>query len=240
VTKLLINIDHVATLRNARGESFPDPVRAAAVCEEAGADGIVFHLREDRRHINDDDVRRLKASVIGKIDFEMSLAPSIVSICVDTRPDLATLVPERRQELTTEGGLDVVASLGRLEDVVPRLHDAGIEVATFIDPDVRQVEASFAAGCDAIELHTGEYCAAWKSGRRGHLLDRFAEAAKCARELGMDVHAGHGLDYENFAMFGRAVADLDEVSIGFAIIAESVFLGLGEAVRRMKEVVASV
>jgi pyridoxine 5-phosphate synthase len=237
VTRLLINIDHVATLRNARGETFPDPIRAAALCEDAGADGIVFHLREDRRHIRDDDVAKLRQSVRGKLDFEMSLAPEIVDICVKTRPHLATLVPERREELTTEGGLDVIASLGRLRDVVPKLRGAGIEVATFIDPDLRQVEASFAAGCDAVEFHTGEYASGWKVGKRRHLLDRFVEASERANELGLTVHAGHGLDYDNYPAFGATVPHLEEVSIGFAIVAESVFIGLEEAVTRMLQLV---
>jgi len=237
MAKLLINIDHVATLRNARGEAFPDPIRAAALCEDAGADGIVFHLREDRRHIRDDDVAKLRESVRGKLDFEMSLAPEIVDICVKTRPHLATLVPERREELTTEGGLDVITSLGRLRDVVPKLRSAGIEVATFIDPDLRQVEASFAAGCDAVEFHTGEYANGWKAGKKTHLLDRFVEASVCANELGLMVHAGHGLDYDNYPTFGAAVPHLEEVSIGFAIVAESVFIGLGEAVERMLQLV---
>lgn len=237
MVKLLINIDHVATLRNARGEPFPDVVRAAGMCEDAGADGIVFHLREDRRHIRDEDVACLRQSVRGKLDFELSLSEEIVDICIQTHPDLATLVPERRQELTTEGGLDAIAALGRLRDIVPRLQEAGIEVATFVDPDVRQVEASYAAGCDAIELHTGEYAVAWKAGEKGHLLDRFAEAAARANELGLAVHAGHGLDYENYAMFGEAVPHLEEVSIGFAIIAESLFVGFDAAVRRMLSLV---
>lgn len=237
MTRLLINIDHVATLRNARGEAFPDPVRAAGVCEDAGADGVVFHLREDRRHIRDDDVARLRQSVRGKLDFEMSLLPEIVDICIRTGPDLATLVPERREELTTEGGLDVISSLGRLKEVVPKLQDAGIEVATFIDPDLRQVEASFAAGCDAVEFHTGEYANGWKAGRKGYMLDRFVAASERAHELGLVVHAGHGLDYDNYPMFGEAVPHIDEVSIGFAIVAESVFVGLGEAVSRMARLV---
>jgi pyridoxine 5-phosphate synthase len=158
-------------------------------------------------------------------------------VCIETKPDLATLVPERREELTTEGGLDVISSLGRLKDVVPRLQSAGIEVATFIDPDLRQIDASYAVGCDAIELHTGEFCNAWKAGNRGYMLDRFAAAAERAHELGLQVHAGHGLDYDNYTMFGEAVPHLTEVSIGFAIIAESVFIGLPEAVRRMRELV---
>ena len=237
MTKLLINIDHVATLRNARGERVPDPVRAADVCESAGADGIVFHLREDRRHIRDEDVRRLKKSVRGKLDFELSLSSDVVQVCLETRPDLATLVPERREELTTEGGLDVLASLTRLREVVPRLQDAGIEVATFVDPDIEQIEASHAAGCDAIELHTGEFARVWQGGATNLGLDKFSAAAERAHDLGLKVHAGHGLDYGNYGAFREAVSHLAEVSIGFAIIAESVFVGLDEAVRRMNRLV---
>lgn len=240
MTKLLVNIDHVATLRNARRESVPDPVRAAAACEAAGADGIVFHLREDRRHIRDEDVRLLRESVVGKLDFELSLAEEIVAVCIQTRPDLATIVPERREEVTTEGGLDVAGSMHRLGNVVPRLKEAGIEVAAFVDPDLRQIEAARAAGCDSIELHTGEYANAWKAGSQQLYLDAFASAAERAHELGLVVHAGHGLDYENYETFGRGVPHLAEVSIGFGIIAEAVFVGLEEAVARMVRLVRSV
>ena len=184
MTKLLINVDHVATLRNARGDHFPDPVRAASVCEAAGADGIVFHLREDRRHITETDVRMLKKTTIGKLDFEMSLAEEVVGICIDVRPDLATIVPERREELTTEGGLDVVRSADRLAAVAPRLKEAGIELALFIEPDLRQVDASIAAGADAVEFHTGAYANAHDDRERSEILAALAVAATHAHESG--------------------------------------------------------
>jgi pyridoxine 5-phosphate synthase len=240
MTKLLINIDHIATLRNARGETFPDPVRAAAVCEMAGAHGVVFHLREDRRHIREADVRELKQIVSGKLDFEVALNQPEIDICVDVGPHLATLVPERREELTTEGGLDVPANSSRLGDVIPQLHEAGIEVALFVDADPRQVEASRAVGADAIELHTGDYANAVEGDRIARLLEQHARAAELAHELGLDVHAGHGLNYTNLAPFLRAVSNVQEVSIGFAIIAEALFKGLHMAVRDMLTVIRSV
>ena len=238
MTDLLINIDHVATLRNARRETFPDPVHAALLCELAGADGIVFHLREDRRHIRDRDVRLLKETVRGKLDFELSTREEIVQICCDTRPDLATLVPERREEVTTEGGLDVITHRERLQGVIPRLYDAGIpEVALFVDPDPAQIEAACEVGANAIELHTGDYANAATSGQRRDTLARLADAARMAHQAGLKVHAGHGLDYHNYRPFRAAVSPLQEVSIGFAVVARAVLVGLEQAVRDMKALV---
>lgn len=238
MTRLLINIDHVATLRNARRESFPDPVHAAALCEAAGADGIVFHLREDRRHITDRDVYLLKETVQGKLDFELSTNDDIVRICCDTRPALATLVPERREEVTTEGGLDVVANRARLDRVVPQLYDAGIaEVALFVDPDVDQVRAAHDSGANCIELHTGDYANAASPQERREVLQRLAAAASTAHELEMTVHAGHGLDYRNFPQFAEHVPYIEEVSIGFAVVAKAVIVGMDRAVRDMTAVV---
>ena len=232
-TRLLINIDHVATLRNARKESFPDPVLAATLCELGGADGIVFHLREDRRHINDRDVRLLRQTVRSKLDFELSTAEDIVSICCDVVPELATLVPERREEVTTEGGLDVLATRKRLDQVIPRLYDAGIaEVALFVDPDEAQIRAAADAGANAVELHTGDFANSRGAERQAHLR-RLAAAGALARELGMVLHAGHGLDYDNYDTFQDGMPHLDEVSIGFAIVARAVFVGLEQAVRDM-------
>lgn len=232
VTKLLINIDHVATLRNARRETFPDPVRAAMCCELAGADGVVFHLRADRRHITDADVVRLKKAVYGKLDFELSTDPEIVAICCKTRPHLATLVPEKREEVTTEGGLDVRANTARLKEVIPQLQGAGIQVALFVDPDLDQIEAAHALGVEAIELHTGDYANARNQPVRQLALARqHARAAAAAHALGLHVHAGHGLDYNNYPLFREVVPHLAEVSIGFAVIARSVFIGLDQAVR---------
>jgi pyridoxine 5-phosphate synthase len=237
MTRLLINVDHVATLRNARGERFPDPVQAAAMCEAAGADGVVFHLREDRRHITEKDVHLLKQTTIGKLDFELSLAEDVVGICLDVKPHLATLVPERREELTTEGGLDVIRAKTRLSEVVPRLKEARIEVSTFIEPDLDQVDASVAVGADAVEFHTGAYANAHDGKGRAEMLDVLAEAAKHAHAVGLEVHAGHGLDYHNYTAFRAAVPHVSEVSIGFAIIARALIDGLETSVREMVKLV---
>ncbi len=234
MTRLLVNVDHIATLRNARREAFPDPVDAALACERAGADGIVFHLREDRRHITDRDVARMREAVRTKLDFELSMNEEIVCICLDTRPDLATLVPERREEVTTEGGLDVVAHAGRLRALVPRFHAAGIaQVAVFVDPIADHIAATADAGADAIELHTGDFANARSAADRARHLDRLAAAAEQAHGLGLTVHAGHGLDYHSIEGFLKAVPHVAEVSIGFAILARSVMVGLDTAVRDM-------
>jgi pyridoxine 5-phosphate synthase len=235
VTNLLINIDHVATLRNARRETFPDPVHAAALCELAGVDGIVFHLREDRRHITDRDVRLLKETVKTKLDFELSTAKEVVDICCETQPHLATLVPERREEVTTEGGLDVVRHTERLRTVTKTLFDAGIgEVALFVDPDLEQIEASSDVGANCIELHTGDFANARTDAERQQQADLLALAAERANDLGLRVHAGHGLDYHNYQIFKDTVPHVHEVSIGFAIVARAVLVGLEQAVREMR------
>lgn len=235
---LLINIDHVATLRNARQEAFPDPVHAAVVSEQAGADGIVFHPREDRRHITDRDVHLLKQVVHKKLDFELSMADEVVQLCCEIKPHLATLVPERREEITTEEGLDVIRHKSRLQDVITRLYEAGIEeVALFVDPDLHQIAATAEAGANCIELHTGDYAIAQTEDERLAIVLRMAEAAKEAHRLGLRVHAGHGLDYTNFAFFKRSVPHLAEVSIGFAIISRALFVGLETAVKEMLRVV---
>ena len=234
--RLLINVDHVATLRNARRETFPDPVAAALACEAGGADGIVFHLREDRRHITDADVARLKEAVHTKLDFELSMAPEIVDICLRTRPHLATLVPERREEITTEGGLDVVAHRDTLKALVPRFYNAGIpEVALFVDPVPAHLEAAAEVGANAIELHTGDFANARDTAHRQAVLERLAAAAEQAHRLGLTVHAGHGLGYDNVDAFFAAVPHVAEVSIGFAVVARAVFVGMETAVREMAE-----
>jgi pyridoxine 5-phosphate synthase len=238
MTKLLINIDHVATLRNARRERFPDPVEIALACERSGADGIVFHLREDRRHIKDDDVHRLKAAIRSKLDFECSLANDVIDICSTVCPDLTTLVPERREEITTEGGIDVLGNRKRISTTVERLFGAGIpEIALFVDPDHDQLRAAADTGVNAIELHTGDYANAAHSKDRTRALDALASASELANNLGLSVHAGHGLDYENYADFRNAMPFLSEVSIGFAIIARSLMVGMPDAVRSMKNLV---
>lgn len=237
-TRLLINIDHVATLRNARRETFPDPVATASACERAGADGIVFHLREDRRHIRDDDVRRLRKTVTTKLDFELSLNPDVVDVCCEVRPQLATLVPERREEVTTEGGLDVIGATDRLPRVVQQLYDAGIaEVAIFVDPDPDQIRAAADVGANAVELHTGDFANARTTEAVAAECARLARAGRAAREAGLALHAGHGLDYDNYTVFRDALPGVDEVSIGFAIVARALFVGMEQAVREMAALV---
>lgn len=230
--RLCINIDHIATLRNARGGNEPDPVAAAAVCEAAGADGIVVHLREDRRHIKDHDVRRLRQSVTTKLDLEMGASDEIVRIALEITPDLVTLVPEKRQELTTEGGLDVYGQRERLSDVVQQFHARKIPVSLFIDPVPQQIEASHAIGAEMIEIHTGEYAEAADPSAAQRHLDAIIAAARLGKSLGLTVNAGHGLNYSNVRAVA-AVETIDEMSIGHSIIARAAFVGLDRAVREM-------
>lgn len=230
--RLSINIDHIATLRNARGGAVPNPVEAALVAEKAGADGIVCHLREDRRHIRDRDVERLRRSVKTKLDLEMGATPELITIARRIRPDLATLVPERRQELTTEGGLDVVRLRSRIGRAVGKLHDRGIAVSLFIDPEHDQVEASKESGADMIEIHTGEYANAKTQASRMRHLKEIADIAAMGRRLGLGVNAGHGLDYSNIQDICLR-GDIEEVSIGHAVIVRALEVGLAEAVREM-------
>jgi pyridoxine 5-phosphate synthase len=230
--RLCINIDHVATLREARGGVDPDPVTAAALCELAGADGIVCHLREDRRHINDRDVRLLRETVKTKLDLEMAATDEILRIAIETLPDLATLVPERRQELTTEGGLDVVGHRHQIRDAVKELQRHEIAVSLFVDPVAEQVAAAHDAGADLIEIHTGEYANARTEREQAEHLEIIRTAARQARALGLGVNAGHGLDYRNLAAL-RTVEEIEEVSIGHAVIARAVAVGLDRAVREM-------
>jgi pyridoxine 5-phosphate synthase len=230
--RLCINIDHIATLREARGGLEPDPVTAAHICELAGADGIVCHLREDRRHINDRDLRILRETVKTKLDLEMAATDEIVKIAIETLPELVTFVPERRQELTTEGGLDVLGHRHHLQDVIAEMHRHDIEVSLFIDPVQEQVEAAAECEADKIEIHTGEYANARTEHQQLELLEVVRTAARRARELGMGVNAGHGLNYLNITPF-RSITEVEEVSIGHAIISRAVFVGLDRAVREM-------
>ncbi|MDH3252872.1 MAG: pyridoxine 5'-phosphate synthase [Ignavibacteria bacterium] len=230
--RLAINIDHIATLREARGGVEPDPVAAAIVCELAGAEGIVCHLREDRRHINDRDLRLLRECVRTKLDLEMAPTEEIVRIAVDTLPELATLVPERRAELTTEGGLDVRGNRHVLKDVVKELQRHEIAVSMFVDPEPEQVEASHALGADKIEIHTGAYANARTEDEQRDLLILIREAAVMAKEMGLGVNAGHGLNYVNVEGI-RAISEIDEVSIGHAILSRAILVGLDRAVRDM-------
>ena len=234
--RLAINIDHVATLRNARGGAVPDPVVAARIVERAGAEGIVCHLREDRRHIRDADVQRLREAVTSKLDLEMAATPEIVAIAQRIKPELATLVPERRRELTTEGGLNVVGLRRSLSKAIQQLHERGILVSMFVDPVTDQIEASKEVGADMIEIHTGEYANARSAGERNKFLGEIKSIAKFSRGLGLGVNAGHGLDYENIKPFAR-IKEIEEVSIGHAIIVRAMFVGLENAVREMVELV---
>lgn len=231
--RLCINIDHVATLREARGGVEPDPVTAAHVCELAGADGIVCHLREDRRHINDRDLRLLRETVKTKLDLEMAATDEIVRIAIETLPELATLVPERRQELTTEGGLDVRGHKHHLRDVVAELQQHEIEVSLFVDPIPGQIEAAREVGADKIEIHTGEYANARNERQARELLEVVRKAADLAGQLGLGVNAGHGLNYLNVSPL-TTIPEIEEVSIGHAILAHAMFVGLDRAVREMR------
>lgn len=230
--RLCINIDHIATLRNARGDMFPDPAEAALICEQAGADGIVCHLREDRRHIKDNDVKKLKKVISTKLDLEMSVSAEIVKIAHFTMPEMVTLVPERRQELTTEGGLDVLKQKAMLKKIVSSFREDGILVSLFIDPSQNQIEAAKEVGADMIEIHTGEYANA-KSARekRKHLVI-ISQMARLARKLELGVNAGHGLDYNNIQPIVK-IREIEEVSIGYAIIVRALSVGLETAVREM-------
>lgn len=236
--KLGVNIDHIATLRQARGAAFPDPIKAASMCEKAGADSIVCHLREDRRHMQDRDVYKLRKAVRTKFNLEMSCIEEIVKIALKVKPDEATLVPERRKELTTEGGLDVVKNRKKIERVVERLLKEGIFVSLFIDPDKRQIEASKDIGAPFIEIHTGAYAEAKDARKKKTELDKIKEAARFARLLGLRVNAGHGLDYDNVRPIAR-IPGVEELNIGFSIIARSVFVGLDNAVAEMKRIAGS-
>ncbi len=230
--RLCINIDHIATLREARGGVEPDPVTAAHICELAGAQGIVCHLREDRRHINDRDLRLLRESIKTKLDLEMAATEEIVKIAVETLPELVTFVPERRQELTTEGGLDVRGHRHHLRDVITEMHRHEIDVSLFVDPVLDQVDAAAEVEADKIEIHTGQYANARSEREQMELLEVVRAAAKHARGLGMGVNAGHGLNYLNIAPF-RTIEEIEEVSIGHAVIARALFVGLDRAVRDM-------
>jgi pyridoxine 5-phosphate synthase len=232
--KLGVNIDHVATLREARKGLVPDPVEAAIICENAGCDSIVCHLREDRRHINDLDLSRLRIAVKTRLNLEMSVAEEIVNIACKVGPDQVTLVPEKRQEVTTEGGLDAVKFHKRIKDVVSRLNDKGIDVSLFIDPSSRQIDASFKTGARIIEFHTGEYANAGSRKKEAGELASLRKATAHALDLGIEVNMGHGLNYENTKAVAR-IKGVHELNIGHSIITRALFVGLGKAVKEMVE-----
>ncbi|HKJ45821.1 MAG TPA: pyridoxine 5'-phosphate synthase [Balneolales bacterium] len=235
--KLLINIDHIATLRNARGEGVPDVVKAASVCEDAGADGIVFHLREDRRHMRDEDVDRLSKSIRGIIDFEMAATDEMLKKCAEVKPHLSTLVPEKREELTTEGGLQLTKLYDDFKQrVFPFLKDKGITISLFVDPEPKEIEKAIELGTDEIELHTGTYANADSSGKQKEELDRLTVAARMAHDAGIKVNAGHGLNFENIELLLNTVPHLNDVSIGHALICDAIFNGLANSVKHMKAI----
>jgi pyridoxine 5-phosphate synthase len=230
--RLAVNVDHVATLREARGINEPDPVLAAGICELAGAEGIVVHLREDRRHIQDRDVRLLRQTVKTKLNLEMGANSEIIKFALDVKPDMVTLVPEKRKELTTEGGLNVIGQKNKLRDVIRQMNDAAIPVSLFIDPDLRQIAAAASIGATYVEIHTGRYCDATSGAERDHEFTMIAAAADAAFESGLRVNAGHGLNYTNTTQVA-ALATIEELSIGHAIMARAIFVGLDQAVREM-------
>ncbi|MGE5664883.1 MAG: pyridoxine 5'-phosphate synthase [Deltaproteobacteria bacterium] len=234
--RLGVNIDHVATVRQARRGAEPDPVTAAGIAELAGADGITVHLREDRRHIQDRDLEILSRVVKTRINLEMAATPEMVGIAGRTKPFSATIVPEKRQEITTEGGLDVLGKGGVLHGPVRELRAAGIVVSLFIDPDLAQVRAAKEAGADAIEIHTGTYCAAFQAGDYRVELDKIRVAAAYGRAARLKVFAGHGLDLRNIVPV-LAIPEVEEFNIGHSIIARAVFVGLGQAVREMADLI---
>jgi pyridoxine 5-phosphate synthase len=232
-----LNIDHVATLRQARRGRYPDPIHAALAAEMAGADSITLHLREDRRHIQDNDVRVLRGLLKTRMNFEMAVTDEMLRIAVDVRPADCCLVPEKRAEITTEGGLDVASQVARITDANKMLAASGIRVALFIDPDSKQIEAAAQSGAPAVELHTGAYAEA-SGPRQATELERLHAGARLAARLGLEVHAGHGLNYHNVQPVA-AIRDIVELNIGHAIISRALFDGLSVAVREMKQLMVA-
>jgi pyridoxine 5-phosphate synthase len=235
--RFALNIDHIATLRNARGETQPDPVTFALLAEQAGIDGIVVHLREDRRHINERDVRLLREMITTKLDLEMAATEEIIKIACDVGPELATIVPEKRQELTTEGGINVIDDISKLKNAIKELHKFEIEVSLFIEPDINQIDAAAEIEADFIEIHTGVFANSFTEEDQFDELERIRLASKHAKKLGLGVNAGHGLNYQNIKIF-KEIEDIDEVSIGHSIIARAVFVGIKEAIREMRDLIA--
>ena len=231
--RLGVNIDHVATIRNARGGMHPDPISAAILAQKAGADGITAHLREDRRHISDNDIMRLKKEINLPLNLEMAATDEMLEIALKTKPNAACIVPEKRAELTTEGGLDVIANEKRLVQIINKLKEANIRISLFIDPEINQIKKSKEIGADIIELHTGTYC-----NNKGQAQDeeftRIKNAAHLADEIGLECHAGHGLDFDTAKKIST-IPQIIELNIGHFLIGESIFIGLENAVKKMKE-----
>jgi len=229
---LAVNVDHVATLREARNIDIPDPVTAAAIVELAGADGVVVHLRQDRRHIQDRDVRLLRETIKTKLILEMAATSEMVAIAVETKPDLVTFVPEKREELTTEGGLDLHLHKDVVADAIQSLQEAEIPVSIFVDPDLDQIKLAHRINANFVEIHTGTFCDAYKQKERSEAFDKIVNSAKLAHKLKLGVNAGHGLGYQTVKAF-KGLSEIDEFSIGHSIISRAVLVGLDQAVRDM-------
>jgi pyridoxine 5-phosphate synthase len=229
-----VNIDHIATLRQARGTQYPDPIQAALIAEQAGADGITAHLREDRRHIQDRDIYLLRDIIHSRLNLEMAVTDEMIAIALKVKPYACCLVPEKREELTTEGGLNVAENQFRMNDVCLRLCEAGIEVSLFIDPDRRQIDAAVKAGAPVVELHTGRYADAETSSIRSDELKRIQSAAQYANSAGLQVNAGHGLNFHNVEAICK-IPEIVELNIGHAIIAQAVFSGLAKTIGDLKQ-----
>jgi pyridoxine 5-phosphate synthase len=230
--RLGVNIDHVATVRNARGGDNPDPVRAARLAQEAGADGITAHLREDRRHIRDEDIAALKQHLTIPLNLEMAATEEMLAIALKHRPHAACIVPEKREERTTEGGIDCVTQFARLQPIVTALKEAGIRVSMFVEPDRKQIDAAHNLGAPVVELHTGAYAHAGGA-EREKLLAKIVHAAEFGNDLGLEIHAGHGLTYDNVAPIA-AIPHIVELNIGHFLVGEAIFVGLGNAMARMR------
>lgn len=230
--RLGVNIDHVATVRNARGGFHPDPLRAALLAEKAGADGITAHLREDRRHIVDEDIERLMSNISIPLNFEMAATDEMLAIASRLKPASACIVPEKREELTTEGGLDVVGSYDHLKDYIGKLKEAGVSISLFIDPDLKQIQASKDLGADKVELHTGAYVDA-EGDEQEKELERLRLGAKYCGEIGLEVHAGHGLNYDTVEAVAK-ILEFTEFNIGHFLIGEAIFVGLEETILKMR------
>ena len=231
-----VNIDHVATLRQARGTSYPDPVNAALICEQAGAEGITLHLREDRRHIQDDDVRRMRPALKTRMNLELAVTAEMIAFAKEIQPQHVCFVPEKRQEVTTEGGLDVVGHFEDVRAATQELTAIGCDVSLFIDADFAQIDAAVACGAPTIEIHTGAYADAETAEAQQHELDRIVKAARYAAEKGLVVNAGHGLNLENVTPIAQ-IPEIHELNIGHSLIADAVFVGLAQAVQQMKAVI---
>ena len=229
---LAVNVDHVATLREARRINIPDPVTAAAIVELAGADGVVVHLREDRRHIQDRDVRLIRETITTKLILEMAASSEMIAIALEIKPNLVTLVPEKREELTTEGGLDLHVHKNVVSDAVQTLHKGGIPVSIFVDPDLDQIKLAHRIVANCVEIHTGTFCDAETPRKRSEAFEKIVNSVKLAQKLNLGVNAGHGLGYQTIKAF-KGLSGIDEFSIGHSIIARAVFVGLDRAVREM-------